>query len=80
MAVAEDVGEDGADGDREIVRDGVVEGGAGVFGDYGVAVAPGCEGAAELDVAEALIPAEVFDLGFPGDSEWGEGEGTEAEG
>jgi hypothetical protein len=33
-----------------------------------------------LDVAEALIPAEVFDLGFPGNPEWGEGKWTEADG
>ena len=80
VAVAEDVGEDGADGDGEIVGDGVVEGGAGVFGGDGVAVAPGGEGASELDVAEALVPAEIFDLGFPWDSEWGEREWAVADG
>ena len=57
-----------------------MERGAGVFGGDGVAVSPGGEWAAELDVAEAVVPTEVFDLGFPGDAEWGEGEGTEADG
>jgi len=45
-----------------------------------VAVTPVFEGAAELDVAEAFVPAEVFDLGFPGDAEGSEGEGAEADG
>ena len=82
MAVAEDVGQDWADerAQGEIVGNGILEGGAGVFGGDGVAVAPGGEGTAELDVAEAMVPAEVFNLGFPWNSEGGEGEWAEAEG
>ena len=45
-----------------------------------MAVTPVFEGAAELDVAEAFVPAEVFDLGFPGDAEGSEREGAEADG
>jgi hypothetical protein len=53
--------------------------GAG-FGMKVVAMPPGGEGAAELDVAEVIVPDELGDLGLPRDAERGVGEGTEAEG
>jgi len=45
-----------------------------------VAVAPVGEGAAELGVAEALVPAEVFDFGFPWDAEGCKRERADADG
>ena len=45
-----------------------------------MAVSPEFERAAELDVAEAFEPAEVFDEGVPGEAERGEGDGADGEG
>jgi hypothetical protein len=44
-----------------------------------VAVTPGLEGAAELDVAEAFEPAEVFDERAPGQADGAEGDGADGE-
>ena len=72
---------DGAEGaEGEFVFDFVVEEGAAAVGLDGVAVAPVFEGAAELDVAEAFEPAEVFDEGVPGEADGGEGDGADGEG
>ena len=57
-----------------------LEEGAAAVGLDGVAVAPVSEGAAELDVAEAFEPAEVFDEGVPGEADGGEGDGADGEG
>ncbi len=45
-----------------------------------MAVSPIFKGATELDVAEALVPAKVFDLGFPWNAERGEGKWADADG
>ncbi len=71
-------GVEGAEG--EFVLYCVLEEGAAAVGLYGVAVAPVAEGAAELDVAEAFEPAEVFDEGVPREADGGEGDGTDGEG
>jgi hypothetical protein len=54
------------------------EGAGGVGAGLGVevvAAAPGGEGAAELDVAEAILPDELGDLGLPWDAEGEYGKG-----
>jgi len=45
-----------------------------------VAVMPGLERPLDLNVAEAIVPAEVFNLCFPRDTDRAEGDGFEAEG
>jgi hypothetical protein len=59
------------------------EGAGGVGAGLGVevvAAAPGGEGAAELDVAEAILPDELGDLGLPWDAEGRVRKGAETEG
>ena len=68
---------EGAEG--EIVLDVVVEEGSAAVGFDGVAVTPEAEGAAELDVAEAVEPAEVFNERIPGDADGREGDGADGE-
>ena len=68
---------EGAEG--EIVLDVVVEECAAAVGFDGVAVTPEAEGAAELDVAETVEPAEVFDERVPGDADGREGDGADGE-
>jgi len=43
-------------------------------------VTPVFEGASELEVAEAVEPAEVFDEGVPWNADRGEGDGTDGDG
>lgn len=69
---------EGAEG--EFVFDGVAEEGSRRCGLDGVAVAPVFEGAAELDIAEAVEPAEVFDECVPGKANGGEGDGADGDG
>ncbi len=57
-----------------------MEEGAAAVGFYGVAVTPIFEGAAELYIAEAFEPAEVFDACVPGDADGGEGDGADGDG
>ena len=64
MAVDKELVGEGAEGAQgEFVFDFVVEEGAAAVGFDVMAVTPVLEGAAELDVAEAFEPSEVFDEG-----------------
>ena len=54
--------------------------GGACFGADVVAVLPVGEGAAELDVAEVVVPGELGDLGVPGEADGREGESAEGEG
>ncbi len=59
--------------------DGSVGVGAG-FGAEAMAVSPGLEGAAMLNVAEVVVPGEFGDFGVPGQAHGREGEGAEGDG
>ena len=59
---------------------GMPESSARVSAMDAVAVVPVGEGAAELGVAEVIVPEEVGDLGLPGDADGGVREGAEADG
>ncbi len=89
MADKEDVGDGAEWTEGEGVLELVGESGAGegFVGGTGVgcgvqmvAVAPGFEGAAMLDVAEVIVPGELGDLGVPGKADRGEGKGAKGEG
>jgi hypothetical protein len=78
---------EGAEGaEREFVLDLIEKRDAGLAiasgwaGTEMVAVTPVFEGAAELEVAEALVPGEVFDEGFPGKANGNKRQAAKAEG
>ncbi len=84
-AEEEVVGEAAEGAEGGLVDDVIADEGAGLAlgggaGFDGVAVAPVGEGAAGLDVAEAVEPAEVFDEGLPGETDGRVREGADGEG